>query len=381
MRKLILGLRRRWANIRILRSEYFHIQYRYWLGRMNRWASLTAAWRYSIAGLLVILLFMAVLVGYQYRWTGFGEQLSASGDFQHSKTLWDWMSLLLVPALLAFLAFKLTTAQKEREIAVAVLNKREQALQQYFDYMTSLLAALESRDPDKVKNEAQIARARTHVVLEMLDGKRKGHVIRFLTETELLHRGAPMFSMRRADLRDLELEPGSYDEIDLSGSNIDNAVMPMCSMHRANMMGISLRNADLESTEFSSADLNYALLTKSDFYRARLLGTQLIKADLRDANLEYANLTDAVLRTAELEGANLRRANLTGAYLKFADLGFANLKDANLTKADITEANLYGANLKNADLTEADLTGSNVSRGQLKKAKSTDGALLPAGFS
>ena len=61
------------------------------------------------------------------------------------------------------------------------------------------------------------------------------------------------------------------------------------------------------------------------------------EVDLSGANLEKADLSDAILRWANLSGANLTDANLTEANLEWADLNGAVLLRANLSGADLSK--------------------------------------------
>ncbi|MFA5378081.1 MAG: pentapeptide repeat-containing protein [Dehalococcoidia bacterium] len=63
------------------------------------------------------------------------------------------------------------------------------------------------------------------------------------------------------------------------------------------------------------------------------------------ADLSYADLRSADLRSADLSYANLRYANL-----RSADLSYANLRSADLRSADLSYANLRSADLRSADL-------------------------------
>ncbi len=66
-------------------------------------------------------------------------------------------------------------------------------------------------------------------------------------------------------------------------------------------------------------------LSGADLEGAELGEALLFRADLSNVNLYGANLMDANLRGADLAGANLTGADLTGTMLRRADLGGAIL--------------------------------------------------------
>jgi hypothetical protein len=70
-----------------------------------------------------------------------------------------------------------------------------------------------------------------------------------------------------------------------------------------------------------------------------------IHPDLREANLNGANLAEALLRGADLGKASLSRANLTDAILGGCDFIGADLSGANLNRTNLSLANLSNAQL------------------------------------
>jgi hypothetical protein len=70
-----------------------------------------------------------------------------------------------------------------------------------------------------------------------------------------------------------------------------------------------------------------------------------IHPDLREANLNGANLAEALLRGADLGKASLSRANLTDAILGGCDFSGADLSGANLNRTNLSLANLSNAQL------------------------------------
>ncbi|GAB1538153.1 hypothetical protein NUACC21_08110 [Scytonema sp. NUACC21] len=125
---------------------------------------------------------------------------------QSAKTLWDWLGLAGTIAI-PFVLFSFQQAEQRRsekqaetEKKIADNSLREQALEAYIDRMSELLIdknlkvlidkKLETSDPEYPVLDAalDIARARTLSVLRRLDrdGERKGSIIRFLFDAELI---------------------------------------------------------------------------------------------------------------------------------------------------------------------------------------------------
>src|SRR5262249_22195259 len=129
-----------------------------------------------------------IWLGYQKGWSGLQSYTGPDGKYVHYKTLWDWFQLLVVPAVLALAALTLSSLQKSREIRKTEDQQREVRLQAYLDGMTALLLDKNLRNPQSEEGEVRtIARARTLTVFRELDGKRKGLLMRFLVEANLVH--------------------------------------------------------------------------------------------------------------------------------------------------------------------------------------------------
>jgi uncharacterized protein YjbI with pentapeptide repeats len=230
------------------------------------------------------------------------------------KTLWDWLQLLIVPAILIAVTFAWSATQtrndnkrEDRRIAAdraaADIARQDATLQAYFDQMSRLMLdrkLLTSKDGDAVR---AVARTVTLTALRGLDGERKGEVVRFLGEAELLN------------VEDAQVV---LDDADLVGANLKDAFLLDAELGFINFAGANLAGADL-----SGSDLQFA--------------------NLRGANLAHATPYDTDLRFANLEGANLAYAELAGTLL-----GDANLADTNLRGARLDLAKLKGA--KNLDL-------------------------------
>jgi uncharacterized protein YjbI with pentapeptide repeats len=333
--------------------------------RIPRWVGAIAAIA-LIVGIVGVILFY----GYQARpgWVGVAN-----------KKFWDYLELLIVPAALAIGVYLLNRAQQERERRVEeargereleVENQRAQdeALQAYLDQMSQLLIDKERplHRSQRGDSLSTVARARTLTVLPRLEGERKGSVLQFLVESNLITKNRLILKLKGADLS------GAY------------------------LRGATLGGADLSGVDLSRADLSGANLSYADLSYANLSNTNLEDTDLWGAKLEHADLSEAHLTSAILQGADLTEAILNKANLQAVDMTEAILYKANLQAVDMTEAkpNLYvggetsphAAYLFGAYMDEANLAGANLSgvaidpRILMDLATSLEGAIMPNGL-
>jgi uncharacterized protein YjbI with pentapeptide repeats len=92
------------------------------------------------------------------------------------------------------------------------------------------------------------------------------------------------------------------------------------------------------------------------------------RPDLRDADLNYMNLTGAILREADLSGAYLNHAILRNSNLRGADLSYAELNHADLREVDLSQANRTGEGLIYTILSSASLSHAGLSYADLSDA-------------
>lgn len=163
----------------------------------------------------VALLLISLFGGYflEWQWTGFA-QAQVREDVQPSKTLWDWLDLLIIPFVLAIggYLFALSENQRTQQIAerhrvldreiaqqqaetdrdIAEQRRQDDTLQAYLDQFGQLMldkepSLLESREKDEIR---VLARAWTLTVLARLGpGRRKRSVLQFLFESGLIDKG------------------------------------------------------------------------------------------------------------------------------------------------------------------------------------------------
>jgi len=171
-------------------------------------------------------------------------------------TLWDWIKLLIIPGAIAAAGVWFNQQQREREQDIAQQHTQDEALQAYLDHISQLLTdkepSLRNAQPDD--EVRTLARARTLTVLPRLDSRRKGTVVRFLYEANLIKRERVILDLWEADLSGADLTGADLRDADLAGTNLHRA-----ALYYAKVMGADLREAYL-----NEAALNYANLTNTE---------------------------------------------------------------------------------------------------------------------
>jgi uncharacterized protein YjbI with pentapeptide repeats len=287
-------------------------------------------------------------------WTGITARRyrkSPGWETQPSKTLWDWLQLLIVPLiLLGALAFW-NHSETARENHRADQQRQDITLGVYVSKMSNLVLherLLHSRAGEPVRTAA---RTITFAALRGLDGDRKAEVVRFLYQARLLRGRSPVVPLNGANLVRARL-----GHADLPDVTVEGAVFP-----GANLAGAYLVEANLENAYLANTHLEDALLRSADLKDADLSGAILDGANLTNASVEGAKLASAQFKTspvskknADLEGAVFRDVDLRRADLSYANLTGAILDDADVRGAVFENAILQGASLKGADLRGAD---------------------------
>ncbi|MET9080795.1 pentapeptide repeat-containing protein [Streptomyces sp. NPDC004237] len=162
------------------------------------------------------------------------------------------------------------------------------------------------------------------------------------------------------------LQGADLDGLDLSDTDLAEAMLRGASLSEATLIGVKARSANLSGAFLGGADLR---------------GADLSLAFLGGAFLAWVRLREADLSGAYLRGADLHEADLSGAHINGADLSGACLSDAVLAGADLRQANLEGADLREADLSGAQLQGASMRGALLAEARWTLGTHWPAGES
>src|SRR5215210_3712614 len=140
-------------------------------------------------GLTIVII---ATCGYAFGWAWTGLTEPSITD-PKQRTFWDWLSLLIVPIVLALGGYLFNRsesrrtkddAERQRKADRHIADQRAQdaALQAYLDHIGELLLDKDKplRDSKEDDEGRTLARARTLTVLRRLDGERKGRVLQFL---------------------------------------------------------------------------------------------------------------------------------------------------------------------------------------------------------
>ena len=98
-------------------------------------------------------------------------------------------------------------------------------MQAYLDQMSTLLLEKNLRSSEEDSEVRTLARARTLTVLRRLDGKRKGSVLKFLSESRLIDEEDPVLYLAGTDLLGASLIGGELRRAYLSGAYLSGAYL------------------------------------------------------------------------------------------------------------------------------------------------------------
>jgi|SRR5215217_285723 len=251
----------------------------------SRWA-LTGRWALSGKRVLTILLIVIVLVssygvGYFLR-SGGAERTPEAILEQTPWVIWQVVAFLIAAFALIFISLwewlglgrdgKKTGLDLLQFLATASIpiigalgglwfseqRAQDDELRAYIDEMGNLLSnegILESKEGDPVR---ALAQARTLTMLSRLGDARKGSVVQFLSDTNLIQSSSPVISLRGVDLSRVQLRQRTLEDADLSGANLGFVELSGASLGYADLSDANLSGAYLDDSDLSDAVLQDA---------------------------------------------------------------------------------------------------------------------------
>jgi uncharacterized protein YjbI with pentapeptide repeats len=242
----------------------------------------------------------------------------------HKQTKWDkaavvfqGIAALAIPVSIIALILSVSEfgGQQARDAAHALDQQRQATLQSYFDDMSALVLNHNLSSPRATPAVKALAIARTDTAVRNLDGGRKGILVRYLWEANLITGRNPVVTLHKVNL-----DGANFKNAALYGADLGTNFLVKANFQDANPYGSDLNGADLSKADLSGSNLSCLPITHHlDFSAGGILAEPGIESSkaimcthLEDANLRGANLQDADLIGANLTGASLDGANLQG---------------------------------------------------------------------
>jgi uncharacterized protein YjbI with pentapeptide repeats len=242
--------------------------------------------------IIIVILYLATMNN-PPDWTGFGKS-EIDDKVSHAKTLWDWLDLLIIPVALGLIGWAYSEIEKVKSQNKEEERKQNDLLESFLETMTKLLM-----EHDLQSNPSQqtiaIARARINVAFNNLNGQRKGQILQFLYESDLIEL-KPKLLLLGANLQNSIL-----DEIVLGKSEINGAFFNNSSIQRANLKGAIFIGCDFSQVNFTNSILENANLSYSNLSNSQLKNVDLTSVNLEGANLNGANLEGSKILKTQLE--------------------------------------------------------------------------------
>jgi uncharacterized protein YjbI with pentapeptide repeats len=324
-------------------------------------------------------------------WLGLSERRwkkTSDEEIQPAKTVWDFLQLLIVPAILVAIALAFNAAQSSREQkhqdaqiradrASAEAAREDTTLDSYFGRMSDLMLDKKLLSSKRGSAVREVARTETLASLRRLDGARKAQVVRFLYEAgligvkttfvaldgtpELTDWAGPVITLDGADLRGADFRGARIDGKDadhqvllagdLRGARFDGAHLYFVIFDRAAILdGATFDRADLYSTSFfdahvSNASFRHAILY-DDSFGSYLVGT-------RFDHSRFGTTVEGSVN--EFFGACLTRVSF--ASVLFESYGVTDLHRSVGHDLDFSNARLRGSVILSSKLKRLKLDG------------------------
>ena len=238
--------------------------------------------------LLIVLIKWAAWPSHSPYWTGFGESKMQNG-INPNKTLWDWLDLLLIPLIITLTGWYISRSEKNNDIAREKEKNQQNIRENYLKIITSLLLEHNLQNSEEGDVVRSVAKAHTTTFLRNADNTRRGIILQFLYESDLISEN-PII-----DLLGVKLNSCHFDKIKLINIEITGAYFRECSFVKSN-----LENSIFCASNFSGSNLSYSNLKNVDFTYCDMIDTEIIGVDLRQAKIEGVDFTNANLKESTI---------------------------------------------------------------------------------
>jgi len=232
---------------------------------------------FLLLALVVIIGIWAFTPTTSPQWTGFGPYDSTING-PRSKTLWDWLDLLIVPLVLSVGVWFLSSTEKESEKLVELDRQQQSVLDLFINQISKLILENGLKSENVAKDTRAIARIYALGAFRRLSRERKAEALQFLLESRLID-NEPIIPLRGANLREAFLDHAELVGAEIKGAYFCNACFKQANLTEANLCGCDLSYVDFTQANFTGTDLSYAILKNAKLRNADLTKVKLDWAD------------------------------------------------------------------------------------------------------
>ena len=205
------------------------------------------------------------------------------------KPIWDWLELLLIPLLLALLGWFITWKNNKNEREITKNKSLQESFDSYLEFMSKLILENDMANSDDHKVPI-IARARTINFLDSADSEKRGLVLQFLAETNLICAPNPIINLNGINLNKTKLRNIRLEKISLKGVHLKN-----CDFKGANLKGSDFTSSNFENCNLSNSNLENSNLTYADMENVNLTNGNLVKATIDGTNFKQAKMENCLV--------------------------------------------------------------------------------------
>jgi hypothetical protein len=114
------------------------------------------------------------------------EKLSVTTETQSARTIWEWLTVLTISAVIAGVALWFSNSQAEQQREIENLRAERAVVNAHLEQIGILLLEEDLRTAGENGDARLLARARTLAALDAVSGDRKVRLLEFLFETQLI---------------------------------------------------------------------------------------------------------------------------------------------------------------------------------------------------
>lgn len=243
--------------------------------------------------IIILIILFAFYIGYNGifpysspEWMGFCS--TNDKGIPNPKLLWDWLDLLIIPSSVALVGWIYKEFEKSKDAKKEYENKQNETLDSYFRIISDLIIKDNLLDNNLNNDSKIIARTRTIVAIENLSGDRKGQVLQFLHESNLIRNNV------------VDLVGGNFRNSEVSGIVLKGIAIKGVYFCKSEFVKTYLQNTDFSGCDFSETNFDSSSLENTNLSYTKLLKCKLTNIDLTTVNFEGADLTNADLSNSKI---------------------------------------------------------------------------------